>query len=272
MLANALFAVLLHPALQVDARQITVVNSCSSTVWPAIYTGGSDVPSQATGWELDSGDSTSFTVPDDWTAGRIWARTGCTTDSSGTLSCLTGDCGGSGVTCGGTGVPPATLAEFTLSGTGSDNYDISNVDGFNMPLAIDLTRSDCTSPACSVNINNYCPSALWVDFDSGGHNLGCDSACTAGLGGVSGGNKDCCTGSFADPSTCTTCGVDYYAVFNDQCPQAYSYAYDDNIALWTCDNSASTPADFTITFCPSGSDYVGPTSASTQYDGDTASC
>ena len=99
MLAYALFAVLFHPAaLHIHARQITVVNSCSSTVWPALFTGGADVPSQPTGWELDSGQSTSFSVSDDWTAGRIWARTGCTTDSSGTLQCLSGDCGGSGLT------------------------------------------------------------------------------------------------------------------------------------------------------------------------------
>ena len=46
----------------------------------------------------------------------------------------------------------------------------------------------------------------------------------------------------------------------------------DGSSLWTCDNSANAPADFTITFCPDGSDYVGPTSASTEYDGDTATC
>ena len=91
-------------------------------------------------------------------------------------------------------------AEFTLSGTGQDNYDLSNVDGFNVPISIDLTRSDCKSPACSANINDYCPSALRVDIDADGHNLGCESACVAGLGGVSGGNKDCCTGQY-NPST-----------------------------------------------------------------------
>lgn len=32
------------------------------------------------------------------------------------------------------GVPPATLAEFTLSGDGNtDFYDISIVDGYNLP-------------------------------------------------------------------------------------------------------------------------------------------
>lgn len=274
MLAFALLAVLFHPALRASARQITVVNSCAATVWPAIFTGGGDIPSQPTGWELGAGQSTSFAVSDNWTAARVWARTNCVADPSGTLQCATGDCRGSGLTCGATGAPPATLAELTLTAHGADSYDISLVDGFNVPMGISLSRPDCKAPACAVNINNVCPSALRTALDAGGHNLACNSACAAGLGGTPDGNKACCTGSFTDPGKCKSCGVDYYGVFKDQCPDAYAYAYDESsgTALWTCDNSAAAPADYTITFCPSGSHYVGPTAASTQYDGDHATC
>lgn len=53
-----------------------------------------------------------------------------------------GDCGatanGFGMECKGIGgQPPATLAEFTLSGSdGSDYYDLSNVDGHTISMTI----------------------------------------------------------------------------------------------------------------------------------------
>jgi hypothetical protein len=53
-----------------------------------------------------------------------------------------GDCGapsnGYGMQCNGIGgQPPATLAEFTLSGgSGSDYYDLSNVDGNTLSMTI----------------------------------------------------------------------------------------------------------------------------------------
>lgn len=40
------------------------------------------------------------------------------------------------------------------------------------------------------------------------------------------------------------------AFAEDNCPNAYAYAYDEGsgTALWTC--AASKGADYTITFCP----------------------
>lgn len=76
-------------------RKIKITNQCSSTVWPAILTPkditSSPVPDQATGWELASGASTEFEVAASWTAGRMWARTGCVVQE-GKLRCLTGEC------------------------------------------------------------------------------------------------------------------------------------------------------------------------------------
>ncbi|KIR29579.1 thaumatin family protein [Cryptococcus deuterogattii 99/473] len=177
------------------ARQITVKNSCTSTIWPGLHTGEGTIPGQATGWELAAGGQTKFTVPDNWTAGRIWARTGCV-DQDGIFQCLTGQCGSGengDVTCKNSDQPPATLAEFTFVWGKEDNYDISLVDGFNIPLNIIPSVSSCAEPQCQVNINALCPPLLRTSLDQNGVNLGCIAPCNAGFGQEIYGNRACCT-------------------------------------------------------------------------------
>ena len=58
----------------------------------------------------------------------------------------------------GTDVPPATLAEFDLNG-GTDSYDISAVDGSNLPMQISNTAG-CPLIGCTTDINASCPSYL----------------------------------------------------------------------------------------------------------------
>lgn len=82
------------------------------------------------GFKMEAKSSRSVNLDKNTVAGRIWARTGCSTEN-GRLVCDTGDCGAGsnnfGVECKGIGgQPPATLAEFTLSASGQDYYDISN--------------------------------------------------------------------------------------------------------------------------------------------------
>ncbi|RAL66034.1 hypothetical protein DID88_005695 [Monilinia fructigena] len=57
-------------------------------------------------------------------------------DGSG-AACTTGDCGGR-LDCAITGETPVTLAEFDLAGNGGSQtfYDISLVDGYNIPLGL----------------------------------------------------------------------------------------------------------------------------------------
>ncbi|ONL95897.1 Pathogenesis-related thaumatin superfamily protein [Zea mays] len=77
-------------------------------------------------------------APAGW-SGRVWARTLCAADAAtGRFSCATGDCGSGAVQCNGGGAaPPATLAEFTLGGSGGlDFFDVSLVDGYNVPMLI----------------------------------------------------------------------------------------------------------------------------------------
>lgn len=82
-------------------RRITVKNLCATTIWPGMYTTDkSTKPQQPTGWEAKPASYVQFTVPDNWTAARIWARTGCTTLPDGSFSCLTGNCGKGAVGAG----------------------------------------------------------------------------------------------------------------------------------------------------------------------------
>jgi len=91
-LATPLILVMTTGLGLVHGRTIKVVNNCASTIWPGMYTGGTKAPDQVTGWELKSKAFTEFQVEDNWTAGRIWARTGCTVQD-GKFQCLTGACG-----------------------------------------------------------------------------------------------------------------------------------------------------------------------------------
>ncbi|KAI5116722.1 hypothetical protein M0805_000831 [Coniferiporia weirii] len=255
-----------------SARTFTVTNKCSYTICCESARGppngghsthgavqlftdlnaGTATPDQATGWEAAAGTSVSFSVPDNWTAGRIWPRTECDFSTvQGPTSCATGGCNG-GLLCDphtGTGVPPVTVAEWTLSASGNqDFYDVSLVDGFNVPAAITNTVG-CSTASCPVDLNPSCPAAL-QDKDSSGAVVGCKSACDANVDGDPSDSANCCTGSHNTAATCPSSGVADYSFFKGNCPDSYAYAYDESsgTALWTCDSTKES--DYTLTFCP----------------------
>ncbi|KAJ8451930.1 hypothetical protein Cgig2_007413 [Carnegiea gigantea] len=124
----------------VRATTFTFVNKCDYTVWPGILSGANSAPLESTGFELPQGGTRTFQAPAGW-SGRFWGRTGCSFDGSGQGSCASGDCGSGRVECGGSGAaPPATLAEFTLNGSGGlDFYDVSLVDGYNLPMIVEAS-------------------------------------------------------------------------------------------------------------------------------------
>ncbi|XP_054822938.1 thaumatin-like protein 1 [Prosopis cineraria] len=235
----------------ISGATFTFVNKCDYTVWPGIL-GKPDIGS--TGFELARGGSKSFQAPTGW-SGRFWARTDCKFDESGRGTCATGDCGSSQIQCNGAGAtPPATLAEFTLGSSGSqDYYDVSLVDGFNLPMAVEASSGSgsCSSTGCVADLNRRCPSELRVE---GGD--ACNSAC-----GAFGKPEYCCNGEFGSPATCKPSM--YSVMFKSACPKSYSYAYDDATSTFTC-----TAADYTVTFCPSspslktGSSPIGTDSSS----------
>ncbi|KZV90874.1 thaumatin-like protein [Exidia glandulosa HHB12029] len=240
-----------------SARTFTIYNACPFTIWPAMFTdlsrNSAPPPGVPTGWEAGAFTARSFTIPNNWKAGRIWGRRNCNFNNTqpGYLQCATGGCNG-GLQCdihSGTGVTPATLAEFTLDDGGSDWYDVSLVDGYDLPMRI-TNNQGCPAPQCNVDLGPNCPAPLKGPFDSTGFPLGCKSACSANLDGNPTNSANCCSGSHNTPQTCPKSGVQYYSYFKNACPNAYAYAYDEasDSALWTCPSSKL--ADYTITFCP----------------------
>ncbi|XP_052195851.1 thaumatin-like protein 1 [Diospyros lotus] len=211
----------------------TFVNKCDFTVWPGIL---GNPRLDSTGFELQKGGSRSFQAPTGW-SGRFWGRTGCKFDGSGRGSCATGDCGSGQIECGGAGAtPPATLAEFTLGSGSQDFYDVSLVDGYNLPMFVGVRggSGSCAPTGCVVDLNRQCPKELQAAEGDA-----CKSACEA-----FGTPQYCCSGAYNSPAVCSPSV--YAQMFKSACPKSYSYAYDDATSTFTC-----TGADYTVTFCPS---------------------
>ena len=219
----------------VDAAVFTLQNNCRNTVWPGIQGGEGKAPLMNGGLRLRSGETVNISAPEGW-SGRFWGRSLCSFDQSGRGTCITGDCGGKLQCSGAGGAPPATLAEFTLDSP-VDYYDVSLVDGYNMPVSIIPlgVSSSCKRATCVSDLNQRCPNGLEVRRN--GRVVACKSACLAL-------NRPqyCCTGQYSNAQTCKP--TSYSNVFKAACPTAYTYAYDDQTSLFTCDG-----ADYLIRFC-----------------------
>ena len=223
------------------AAEFTVVNNCSYTVYPGIYPA-----SYANGgWEMAPGSQVSFALDSGW-IGRIWGRTGCNSASPAVCSC--GQCGGVGLQCAGTtGVAGTSLAEFNLNANGTDWYDVSYVDGFDNPVGVSVSNGSCASPnACTSAPLSECSS----DLKSGDE---CLSPCT-----MFNSDQFCCRGAYGTQATCVVANwpaseQSYVNNIHNSCPGEYAYAYDDANGLHTC----ATGANYTVTFCPSGSSSGG---------------
>jgi len=237
------------PAFARSNRTITFHNKCNQNLWiGSLPNPGGHKMVSGGGWFMAEGAKSSVTVADNW-AGRFWGRTSCNFNSKGIGSCSSGDCGGK-LDCGSAGgKPPATLIEMTFRGNaGQDFYDISLVDGYNLPARMEPTRGTfkanpargkyyCGAPGCKSDLNLICPKELQKK-DSNGRVVGCMSACEKFNT-----DRHCCRGAYNTPATCPP--SNYSQTFKRACPTAYSYAYDDSTSTYTC-----TQADYTVTFCP----------------------
>ncbi|XP_009609047.1 protein P21-like [Nicotiana tomentosiformis] len=206
-----------------DAAIFDVRNNCPYTVWAAsVPVGG--------GRQLDSGQTWTIDVPAGTKGARIWARTGCNFDGSGHGKCETGDCNGL-LQCHAFGVPPNSLAEYALNQFNNlDFFDISLVDGFNVPMDFSPTSNGCTRGIrCTADINGQCPNELRA---SGGH--GCNNPCT-----VFKTDNYCCNSGNCGPT-------EFSKYFKDKCPDAYSYPKDDQTSTFTC----PTGTNYRVVFCP----------------------
>ncbi|KAM1013907.1 hypothetical protein TB2_043804 [Malus domestica] len=226
----SVFMVLSGPKLSESARIFTIINNCKETVWPAVTPGDNF---NGGGFVLKPGQSIVFTAPVSW-SGRIWGRTGCNFDKNGNGSCQTGSCG-SALQCGASGKPPATLAEFTL--TALDFYDVSLVDGFNLPLVVTPLngKGNCSVSGCDMDLRPNCPNEL--AFKANGKTVGCRSACD-----VFDTDEYCCRGLYGNAAVCKP--TYYSKKFKEACPTAYSYAYDDPTSIFTCSGT-----DYVVAFC-----------------------
>ncbi|MCD9644746.1 hypothetical protein HAX54_033175 [Datura stramonium] len=218
----SIFIFLIVTSTAATAAIFEIRNNCSYTVWAAAVPGG--------GRRLDTGEAWMVNIPAGTTQGRIWARTGCNFDESGKGKCQTGDCNGL-LECQGFGAPPNTLAEYALNQFGnSDFFDISLVDGFNLPMEFSPTSGGCTGGiSCTADINGQCPDALRTPG-------GCNNPCT-----VFKTDEYCCTSGTCGPTS-------YSTFFKNRCPSAYSYPQDDTTSTFTCPEGAN----YKVVFCPTG--------------------
>ncbi|PSS11428.1 Thaumatin-like protein [Actinidia chinensis var. chinensis] len=204
------------------AATITIQNNCLYTVWAAAIRGG--------GQRLDRGHTWALDLPDG-SNGRIWARTGCNFDGAGRGTCLTGDCNGL-LQCQAYGAPPNTLAEYAINQFNNlDFFDISLVDGFNVPMEFSPTSGGCTRGAiCAADINDQCLNELRAPG-------GCHNPCTV----------------FKTDEYCCTSGkcklTNYTKFFKDGCPDAYGYPRDDELTTFTCPGGTN----YKVVFCPKNS-------------------
>ena len=299
----------LQPRQNNGGTTLKISNLCPNDIYPAILSQGGTGPSTQ-GFLLNSGSNRNLSVSTDW-QGRVWGRSNCSFTSSGTrdpssnlpngMACSTGDCAGA-LDCKVTGQTPVTLAEFTLDGGQSqDFYDISMVDGYNLPMAIlfdapagsnidpSTTNPSCVGSAGNAALQNFDPYntgsqtflgtdssnplpfeikntvpqiGKWCPWDlqtnppsapgdgvypypDGNINRPlynpCFSACAK-----YGSPSYCCTGQYDGSGKCSP---NYYSkAAKSVCPDAYSYAYDDQ------DSTFITPTggNYEVVFCPGG--------------------
>ncbi|PWZ34398.1 Osmotin-like protein [Zea mays] len=142
------------------ATTLTLHNLCPYPVWPLVSPNtGFPAISENTG-RLDGGGRglVSFRFPDSFWAGRVVARTGC---SSGHSRCETGS------------VAPATVVQLVVHAEGQDlaSYSVSLVDGFNVPAVVSpqaVGGGQCPALGCAADLNAGCPPSQRVLGAGGG--------------------------------------------------------------------------------------------------------
>jgi hypothetical protein len=206
-------------------RRLIIENRCTYTVWADALpktTLPNGVP-----LEVMSGQAYSIGWPNGW-SGRVWGRTGCT----GNLTCVADK------------FVSNSLAEFTLAKAagGMDWYDVSLVDGYNIPIGIinvghNTNAShiyDCGSPVCAKDLLPACPMPL-QHTGASGNIVACKNDPCSVLG-----NNDPTSPYCKYPNQ-------YTQYFKMACPTSYSWPYDDPTSTFTC----KTGKDYQVVFCPS---------------------
>lgn len=214
-----------------QAITFTVVNDCNQTIYPGInpastYDNG--------GWTMTPNTQVTFTVPSNF-SGRVWGNY------------LSSN-------------PSSTLAEFTLSGAsgGTDFWDVSAVDGFDLPMAI-TPANGAESVTATGSVLAACPAGL-VQASNGKNFNYCWNPCS-----VTNNPTVCCTN--LTPQQCrdsvNTWPAEAQQYVNDihnLQGLTYSYPWDD----WWGTHTNATNTSYTITFCPNN---VQPGTPASMADG-----
>lgn len=213
-----------------QAAKFNITNKCNYTVWAAAVPGG--------GAKLNPGESWNMNITNGTNNARIWGRTNCTFDNSGVGKCQTGDCN-STLECKTYGNPPNTVLEFALNMYNDlDFYDVSLVQGFNIPIKLTPSSTLCSMVNCTGNIVDECPKALKVAG-------GCNNPCT-----TFGTTEYCCDSnsakSVATNASATCAPTTYSKFFKERCPYVYSYPKDDATSTYTCMGGTT----YDVEFCP----------------------
>ncbi|KAK9921711.1 hypothetical protein M0R45_030211 [Rubus argutus] len=126
------------------------------------------------------------------------------------------------------GQPPNTLAEYALNQFNNlDYFDISLVDGFNVPMNFSPTSGCARGIRCTADINGQCPAQLRAPG-------GCNNPCT-----VFKTDQYCCNSGNCGPTA-------YSRFFKNHCKDAYSYPKDDATSTFTCPGGTN----YRVVFCP----------------------
>ncbi|XP_060171280.1 thaumatin-like protein 1 [Lycium barbarum] len=204
---------------------INIRNNCPFTVWAAAVPGGGRRLAYGAAWRIPQTNLSSIS------SRRIWGRTNCNFDTSGRGQCQIGDCKGL-LECQDYGTPPVTLAEYTLNlSNNKDYFDISLVDGFNLPMEFSPASTDKCSAriSCTADIIGQCPNELRTPG-------GCNSPCT-----VFKTDLYCCR------NKSNNCGpTNLSKFFKDRCSTSYSYPKDDTTSLFNCPSGIN----YRVVFCP----------------------
>ncbi|CAK7335480.1 unnamed protein product [Dovyalis caffra] len=213
-----LFVALCFPFAHAATFDIT--NRCTDTVWAAAVPGG--------GRQLNTGETWTISAAPGTVRARIWARTKCQFDGAGKGKCQTGDCNGL-LACQAYGQSPNTLAEYSIGQYANQDFiDISNIDGFNVPMEFSSASAGCSRVIkCTADIVGQCPNELKVPG-------GCNGPCP-----VFNTDEYCCNSGKCGPTN-------FSKFFKDRCPDAYSYPKDDPTSLFTC----PTGTNYKVIFCP----------------------
>jgi len=148
------------------------------------------------------------------------------------------------------------LAEVGLDKfQGNDFYDISLVDAFNLPMKIEPIagtfqtsrfgnqKYDCKAPTCTHNMLSDCPNELKQVQNR--KVVACLSACTKFH------NQEYCCPNGSPFGSAQACKASSYAHhFKQRCPDAYSYAFDDEKSTFACRSAPGKQSGYLTTFCP----------------------